>query len=158
LPLRSDWSERPCPIARAIDVLGDPWTLLVLRELIYGVHRFEEIKFNTEASDKTLTERLDRMIEAGLVTRRQYSGTVRPRHEYLPTPAAEEALPVLNSLALWGSRHTDGRNVAQPFTILCRSCGNETHRAETCSNCGADLDIANTMWRRPMVAEAIKDR
>ncbi|MFC0486883.1 winged helix-turn-helix transcriptional regulator [Sinomonas atrocyanea] len=130
-------------------MLGDPWTLLVLRELVYGVHRFEDIRANIESTDKTLSERLERMIDAGLVSRRQYSGTVRPRYEYLPTSAGRDALPILQSLAFWGAKHTEARDLDQPFAIVCLACGQETHRSETCSSCGAELTTGNTIWIRP---------
>ncbi|XPP25800.1 MAG: winged helix-turn-helix transcriptional regulator [Leucobacter sp.] len=154
MPLRSDWSQRPCPIARAIDVLGDPWTLLVLRELIYGARRFDEIRVHSEAGDKTLSDRLERMIDAGLVTRRQYSGTLRPRYEYHPTQAGRDALSILHSLALWGAAHTEAPDLEQPFEILCRSCGQETRRAESCSHCGSELTVENTVWIRPLARAA----
>lgn len=153
MALRSDWSVRPCPIARAIDVLGDPWVLLVLRELSYGVHRFEDIRANIEANDKTLADRLDRMMTAGLVRRQQYSGTVRPRYEYFASPAGEDALPILHALALWGAGHTEAPSLAVAFAITCQTCGSESRRAETCPTCGVDLTPENTRWTRPVACE-----
>lgn len=149
MALRSDWSERPCPIARAIDTLGDPWTLLILREITYGVHRFEDIKEHTEATDKTLSDRLQRMLQSGLISRCQYSGTVRPRYEYVPTPAAHDALPLLNALALWGAEHTEPPALESRFKIICRDCNNETDQAEHCSVCRSLLTHRNTQWNRP---------
>lgn len=150
MALRSDWSSRPCPVARAIDVLGDPWVLLVLRELVYGVHRFEDIRANIESNDKTLADRLERMRAAGLIRREQYSGTVRPRYEYFATPAGEDALPILHSLALWGDKHTDAPTLERHFEIVCTQCGATSRRAETCSSCGAELTPLNTDWIRPV--------
>ena len=149
MPLRSDWSQRLCPVARAIDTLGDPWTLLVLRELVYGVHRYEDIRVNVEVSDKTLTERLERMQSAGLVERRQYSGTVRPRFEYHLTQAGRDTLPVLHALALWGTQHTNSDHVGSPFQIRCRTCDQESTTGEACSHCGVRLSADNVTWIRP---------
>lgn len=152
MALRSDWSNRPCPIARATDVLGDPWVLLVLRELSYGVHRFDEIRANIESSDKTLADRLTRMREAGLVRREPYTGTVRPRYEYFMTEAGEDVLPLLRALALWGEKHTQAPPLGVKFAIRCRVCGAASGRIETCSSCGAELTPRNTEWTRPVIA------
>lgn len=154
MALRSDWSTRPCPIARAVDVLGDPWVLLVLRELSYGAQRFEDIRANIESNDKTLADRLSRMLEAGLVGKRQYSGTARPRYEYYATKAGEDALPLLNSLALWGAEHTDAPPLTTTFAIICETCGSESNRAETCSACGVELTASSTRWVRPVAAHS----
>lgn len=152
MALRSDWSSRPCPIARSMDFLGDPWTVLVLRELMYGVRRFDELQKQTEASDRTLADRLTRMIEHGLIRREQYAGTSRPKYEYFLTPAGQAAKSVLQSLAAWGQEHTTEPELAQSFKIACPSCNAPTPAATTCAHCGTELTNANTEWARPKLA------
>ena len=152
MALRSNWSERPCPIARSMDFLGDPWTVLVLRELLYGVHRFEELKKNTEATDRTLADRLEKMVREGLVRREQYSGTARPRYEYYLTRAGEAAKPVLDALAVWGGEHTIEPEVERRFQLLCGSCGEEAKSTGVCPHCGASLPDVGTRWVRPRAA------
>jgi DNA-binding HxlR family transcriptional regulator len=105
MALRSDWSDRACSIARGIDALGDGWVLLVLREILSGVHRFDEIRDSLEVADKTLAKRLNYVVEAGLAVREPYSGGVRPRYEYLPTQAGMDALPLLQAYAQWAEKH-----------------------------------------------------
>ena len=83
---------RACSIARALEVIGDRWSLLVVRELTLGVHRFNDIASHTGAPRDVLTARLRKLEELGVVERRQYSDRP-PRHEYLLTASGREALP-----------------------------------------------------------------
>jgi len=118
VPLRS-----PCPIAGALDVIGDRWTLLVLRDLLfYDKHRFGEFLESPEKiSTNILAERLGRLERAGLIESRRYQ--TRPaREEYHLTARGHDLLPVLRELIRWGQRHV--RGVAQkppaPVTIAPR--------------------------------------
>ncbi|KUJ37507.1 helix-turn-helix domain-containing protein [Streptomyces sp. NPDC093228] len=97
-------APRVCPIADALDVVGERWTLLVLRELGFGVHRFKDIRTNTGAPRETLTLRLRKLEESGLIERRRYSERP-PRDEYLLTAAGKDLEPVLRGLREWGERH-----------------------------------------------------
>jgi DNA-binding HxlR family transcriptional regulator len=105
MALRSDWSDRACPTARGVDALGDAWVLLVLREILTGVHRFDEIRDHLEVADKTLANRLKYVVEAGLAIREPYREGGRPRYEYLPTQAGIDTLPVLQAYARWAEKH-----------------------------------------------------
>jgi DNA-binding HxlR family transcriptional regulator len=95
---------RTCSIADALDVVGERWSLLVLRELGFGVHRFKEIQINTGAPRETLALRLRTLEAAGIIERRQYSERP-PRDEYVLTEAGEELGPVLGALRAWGGKH-----------------------------------------------------
>lgn len=102
-------APRVCSIADALEVVGERWSLLVLRELHFGVHRFKEIQANTGAPRETLALRLRRLEECGLIERRPYS-TRPPRDEYVLTDAGRDIAPVLGALREWGERHaTPGR-------------------------------------------------
>ena len=104
MPLRS-----PCPIAGALDVLGDAWTLLVMRDLLfYDKHRFADFLASPEKiSTNILAERLKRLERCGLIERRRYQP--RPaRYEYYLTQRGHDLLPVLRELILWGKRHVRG--------------------------------------------------
>jgi DNA-binding HxlR family transcriptional regulator len=90
-----------CPIADALDVVGDRWSLLILRELGLGVHRFNDIRTNTGAPRETLTTRLRELEQAGVIARRRYSERP-PRDEYLLTDAGAAISPVLRALHRWG--------------------------------------------------------
>ena len=93
-----------CSIADALDVVGDRWSLLILRELGLGVLRFNEIRANTGAPRETLTTRLRELEQGGVITRRRYSEHP-PRDEYLLTDSGRALSPVLRELRKWGRQH-----------------------------------------------------
>jgi DNA-binding HxlR family transcriptional regulator len=95
---------RVCAIADALELVGDRWSLLVLRELNFEVTRFNDIRENTGAPRETLTARLRKLEDAGVITRRRYSEHP-PRDEYLLTEAGEALIPVLRSLRIWGEQY-----------------------------------------------------
>jgi DNA-binding HxlR family transcriptional regulator len=103
-PLRS-----PCPIAGALDLLGDRWTLLVMRDLLfYDQHRFAGFLASPEGiSTNILAERLGRLERGGLVERRRYQARP-PRDEYFLTARGHDLLPVLRELIRWGKEHVAG--------------------------------------------------
>lgn len=155
MPLRSDWSDRPCSIARGIDAVGDPWTLLIIRELISGVRRFDEIRASVDVSDKVLANRLRQLVESGLATRIPYGNASMRRYEYEPTQAGIDALPILHAFALWAEKHTPTEGLEQRLVIICRECGQESSQGETCSQCGALLNVDNVSWISPTSKDRI---
>jgi DNA-binding HxlR family transcriptional regulator len=96
------------PPAPALQLIGDRWALLTIRELSFGVTRFNEIQTNTGAPRASLTARLRELEDAGLVERRRYNSRP-PRDEYVLTPAGRELGPVLRELRVWGERHATPR-------------------------------------------------
>lgn len=127
---------RPCTIAAALDMIGEKWSLLALRELGYGVNRFNRIAAYTGASRDILADRLRKLEASGLVGRHQYSEHP-PRYEYHLTQAGRELFPVTISLLTWGDkwavdapavvfRHTCGRQVI--IDLECRHCGEPVTR------------------------------
>jgi DNA-binding HxlR family transcriptional regulator len=109
MPLRSDWSDDICPIARSLDILGDPWTVLILREVFAGNHRFDTIRDRLDVADTVLSRRLRAMVGAGLLDRLAYAGSARLRYDYTLTAAGRDTLPVLDALARWGEAHNPRR-------------------------------------------------
>jgi DNA-binding HxlR family transcriptional regulator len=101
---RDSAGPRVCSIADALDIIGERWTLLVLRELAFGVTRFKEIQVNTGAPRETLSLRLRKLEDHGLIERRRYCEHP-PRDEYVLTPAGLDLQPVLRSLRQWGERY-----------------------------------------------------
>jgi DNA-binding HxlR family transcriptional regulator len=99
----------PCPLGGALDLVGDRWTLLVIRDLLfYGKHRFAEFLASPEGiSTNILADRLERLESCGLVERRRY--LERPvREEYTLTSRGLDLRPVLRALIRWGKRHVPG--------------------------------------------------
>ncbi|GAA4166413.1 hypothetical protein GCM10022286_31040 [Gryllotalpicola daejeonensis] len=95
---------RVCSIADALELVGERWSLLILRELGFGVRRFTDIQINTGTPRETLAQRLRKLEEAGVIERHRYSERP-PRDEYFLTAAGEELGPVLAGLRTWGERH-----------------------------------------------------
>lgn len=104
---RTDLSDASCAIAQALDVVGDWWTLLVVRDVAGGLHRFDSLQRETGISRKVLTERLGLLVAHGVLERRPYSEHP-PRHEYHLTAKGRGLLPVLVALQDWGTRHVLG--------------------------------------------------
>jgi DNA-binding HxlR family transcriptional regulator len=102
-PTRLD-GPRPCKVADALAVVGDRWSLLVVRELAFGVRRFSDIQNNTGAPRQILTARLRKLETRGVVARRRYQEHPA-RDEYVLTEAGRELSPVLRSLRSWGERY-----------------------------------------------------
>ena len=112
-PLRSS-----CPIAGALDLLGDRWTLLVVRDLVfYGKRRFADFLVSPEGiATNILAERLERLERGGLVERRRYQESP-PRDEYHPTAACLELVATLRELIRWGQRHVPGTAQRPPKSV-----------------------------------------
>jgi DNA-binding HxlR family transcriptional regulator len=119
----------------ALEVLGDRYSLAIVRELFYGYRRFSDLAALTGAPRTLLSGRLRRLEEAGVVTKRQYSE--RPvRHEYHLTPAGTDLFPVILTLREWGERHaTDG----EPTAVFRHTCGAEFHPLTTCGACHKEI-------------------
>ena len=129
----SEIAEQDCSIAKALSVVGDRWTLLVLREAFVRNRRFEDIQQRTGAPRPVLAERLKTLVENGILERRRYSE--RPdRYEYRLTPKGIDLYPVLVSLMQWGDRWmTDG---PVPVEIRHRECGEIVQPGLACPSCG----------------------
>ncbi len=148
VPLRSDWSADNCPIARALDVLGDPWSLLILRHALLGGRRYDEFRAALGVADNVLSRRLTAMVEAGLLRKVPYRGEKRTHFEYRLTDAGEDTLPVLNALVIWGEKHTMAPIPGARMGILHRVCGQESTTTDRCSACGGDLRADDVEWLR----------
>jgi DNA-binding HxlR family transcriptional regulator len=147
MALRSDWSTKACPIARGLDVLGDPWVMLVLREIMSGVHRYDKLRARLGVADNVLSSRLHRLVDEGLLILRPYASGTRQRSEYHLTEAGADALPVLNALVHWGNRHTTAPK--GPMRVVHLGCGAETSSADRCDTCGVRLTTDNVAWDKP---------
>ena len=148
MPLRSDWTSEKCPIARSLEVLGDPWVLLVLRQAFSGVRRFDEFRDQLGVADNVLSKRLATLVDAGLLRRVPYQDRRRTRGEYVLTDAGADTLPVITALAQWGERQRPHADPGVRMDIIHRRCGRRSTTAEICSHCGARLSVDTTSWRK----------
>lgn len=126
-------NSRPCSIADALALVGEKYSLLVLREVCLGNGRFDQLVRNIGAPRDILATRLRRLVDAGILTRQPYSE--RPqRFEYRPTRAGLELEPVLMTLMEWGDRHLRADD-DRPMVIE-HACGSELVPQVTCRACG----------------------
>jgi len=130
-------APRPCPVADALTVVGEKWSLLVIRELAFGNHRFEAIARNTGAPRDVLTARLRSLESAGVVEKRRYQERP-PRFEYHLTQAGRELRPVLLGLGQWGERWAPHGESRAPISYT-HECGHALEIAHTCRACGGDV-------------------
>ncbi|CAM4222171.1 helix-turn-helix domain-containing protein [Nocardiopsis rhodophaea] len=125
---------RACSVARTLDVVGERWSLLVLREVFLGVRRFDLIHKHTGAPRAVLTERLRRLVDAGVLRRGEYREEGRrPRHEYELTEAGRELRPVLTALMQWGDRYLAGPE-GPPLQLRHTDCGAPVRTALICED------------------------
>ncbi len=129
---------RPCSIATALPIIGERWTLLVVREIGLGNTRFSQIVSATGAPRDVLTARLRSMEANGIVYRTLYSAHP-PRYEYRLTEAGEDLFPLLAVVQAWGDRWL----VDEPPVAFTHSCGHEIAVVPRCPHCGTDVDLTD---------------
>jgi DNA-binding HxlR family transcriptional regulator len=134
---RTSFADMTCSIARALDVAGEWWSPLILRDVHLGITRFDELRRDLGISRKVLTERLDRLVEQGVLAKRAYSARP-PRHEYLLTDKGRELVDVLLAMVAWGDRWVAGES-GPPVLLRHRGCGELTHAEIRCATCGEPL-------------------
>lgn len=135
-----------CSIARTMDVLGDPWTVLVVRDLLHGIRRFDDLVTHLGIARNVLTRRLATLVAAGMVHAVDYREPGRrTRKEYRLTPAGQDLRPVLLALLAYGDRH---RSDAPPIVAEHDGCGGAVHLETVCEHghrIGPDDRIRSTL-------------
>jgi DNA-binding HxlR family transcriptional regulator len=138
------YDDQVCSIARALEVLGERWTLLVVRDALLGVRRFDDFQHSLGVARNVLTDRLKRLVEAGVLERVPYQD--RPqRFEYQLTAIGYELATPVVGLMHWGDRHL-AEPGGPPRLTRHRECGGALQTALVCADCGqsvspADLDV-----------------
>jgi DNA-binding HxlR family transcriptional regulator len=135
--LRRDYANQHCAIAGTLELIGERWTLLILRDAFLGIHRFDDLQRHLGIARNVLQTRLERLVEAGILRRKRYQE--RPeRFEYRLTRKGVELWPVLVSLMQWGDRHVyqDG----PPVVLTHKGCGGKLDERRMCDRCGAALE------------------
>lgn len=141
---RTRFGDMACSIARTLDVIGEPWSPLILRDVYVGFTRFEQIQQDLGISRKVLTERLKWLVENDVLERREYSRHP-PRHEYVLTDKGTELCDLLLTIVRWGDRWTAGE-AGPPVLYRHHACGEIAHVDPRCSVCGepmhaTDIDV-----------------
>jgi DNA-binding HxlR family transcriptional regulator len=130
---RTSFRDWPCSVARTMDLLGDWWTPLVLRQAFFGSRRFDEFQVALGIGRNVLTQRLKRLVAEGLFERRRYQDRP-PRYEYVLTAKGADFLGVLAAIMSWGDRWLD-RGKGAPVLLRHVPCGHATRAEVVCEHC-----------------------
>jgi len=143
--LKRDYQGQNCSIARSLELIGERWTLLVIRDAFLGVRRFEDFQASLGVARNVLSARLARLVDEGILEKSRYQE--RPeRFEYRLTEKGIGLWPVLVSLLKWGDRYAPGEH-GPPRVIEHRGCGGQVTEQLRCDRCGRPLGPADVVAR-----------
>jgi DNA-binding HxlR family transcriptional regulator len=141
-----DIGELDCTIARTLSVIGDRWTLLILRDAFLGARRFEDFQKGLGITRHRLADRLSKLVAHGVLRREQYQERP-PRFEYRLTDRGHDLYGVIVMIAGWGDKYMAGKN-GPPVERIHRACGHVTNLQLACDHCGQAV-TARDMQARP---------
>lgn len=141
---RTQFGEMACSIARTLDVAGEPWSPLIVRNIFVGINRFDQLRDSLGISRKVLAERLRWLTEAGVLQKRQYSDKPA-RYEYALTEMGLDLVEVLMVMVRWGDKWLAGE-AGPPVLYRHHACGQISHVELHCSECSkpmgpSDIDV-----------------
>jgi DNA-binding HxlR family transcriptional regulator len=146
------FTDQNCSIAGALEILGERWTLLVMREVLLGRRRFADIRRHVGVAPNILSDRLQTLVDQGLLERRLYSE--RPEsYEYLPTPKGVDVNPVLVALLQWGDEHATPPH-GPPRVFVHAACGHDARPELHCAHCGDAIESRDLKVRPGPGADA----
>jgi len=128
------FTDQNCSVAAALGVIGERWTLLIMREVLFGRRRVAEIKRNTGIAANILSDRLQMLVEHGVLERRLYSEQPES-YEYVPTRKGLDVSPVITTLMIWGDKHA-APAAGPPRVAVHTACGHDARPRLHCSHCG----------------------
>ncbi|RPI26076.1 MAG: transcriptional regulator [Actinobacteria bacterium] len=134
---RGGFAEMHCSVARTLDVVGERWSLLILRDAFNGIHRFDAFQASLGIARNILADRLAKLVEHGVLERRRYAEHP-PRDEYRLTAKGRALFDVLMAMVHWGDTW-ESEGAEPPVTITHEGCGAVMHAVPACSNCGQIL-------------------
>lgn len=143
---RASFADMHCSVARSLEIIGEWWTLLILRDAFLGVRRFEDFAERLGIARNVLTSRLETLVEAEVLERRVYD-EARNRADYVLTPKGRALWPVLTAIRQWGDEWVLGEG-NEPLVVRHTVCGEVTHAVPTCDHCGEALEL-RTMRAAP---------
>ena len=142
---RTGFATWPCSIARSVDLLGDWWTPLVLREAFLGVRRFDDMQRSLGIGRNVLTQRLKRLVDEGMLDRVRYQE--KPdRYEYVLTEKGRDFYPVLAAMSAWGDRWLSGEE-GPPVIFHHKPCDHDMSARVVCSECGEEINVRDVRVR-----------
>jgi DNA-binding HxlR family transcriptional regulator len=137
--LRNDYASQTCSVAGALEVIGERWSLLIIRDVLLGMRRFDEMQANLGIARNVLQARLQRLVEQGVLERVPYQE--RPaRFEYMLTDKGLDLWPTIVALMQWGDEHATPDAGVQ-VVLEHRGCGGVVDSHRMCDSCGALLEV-----------------
>jgi DNA-binding HxlR family transcriptional regulator len=133
------FADMNCAIAQSLEIIGEWWTLLILRDAFLGVRRFDDFQARLGIARNILSSRLDTLVDAGVLERRVYDAA-RARSDYVLTDKGRALWPVLNAIRQWGDDWVLGEG-NEPLELLHTRCGCYTQAVPTCDQCGEELRL-----------------
>jgi DNA-binding HxlR family transcriptional regulator len=143
--LNRDYDNQVCSIAGTLEVVGERWSLLIIRDVFLGVRRFDQLQSNLGIARNVLQTRLTRLIDQGVLEKRLYSEHP-PRHEYRLTEKGLDLWPTLVALMYWGDAHA-ASPAGPPVVLEHRGCGGAVDGHRTCMACGKKLTARDAIGR-----------
>lgn len=141
--LRRDYRGQHCSIAASLEVIGERWSLLIIRDILLGRRKFSEMQESLGVARNVLSARLRRLVDAGLIEPRPYQEKPR-RFEYFLTEKGLDLWPVLVSLIHWGDKYYP-RDGEPPIVLLHRDCGGSIDDRRICTACGTFLEVRDAI-------------
>jgi DNA-binding HxlR family transcriptional regulator len=143
--LGNDYPEQTCSIAGALEVVGERWSLLIVRDVLLGVRRFEELQADLGVARNVLQTRLTRLLEHGVLEKRLYQERPK-RYEYRLTEKGLDLWPTIVALLQWGDKHA-APEAGPPVLLEHRECGGAVDQHRICQACGARLNARDAVAR-----------
>jgi DNA-binding HxlR family transcriptional regulator len=143
--LHKDYENQTCSIAGALEVVGERWSLLIVRDVFLGVRRFDQLQANLGIARNVLQTRLSRLVDQGVLEKRLYSEHP-PRYEYRLTDKGLDLWPTLVALMYWGDSHA-APQMGAPVLLEHRGCGGAVDGHRICATCGERLSVRDAVAR-----------
>jgi DNA-binding HxlR family transcriptional regulator len=137
---RKSFSDMHCSVAQTLEVVGEWWTLLILRDVFLGVTRFDEFQERLGISRNVLTQRLAHLVEHGVLVKVPYTDRP-PRYDYRLTDKGRDLWPVITTMRQWGDKHA--APAGPPLELVHKACGEIAEAHLTCSGCGEPMGLRN---------------
>ena len=137
---RTRFQDMNCSVAQTLEVVGEWWTLLIVRDALFGVSRFDDFQARLGISRNVLNQRLSGLVDTGILERVAYQAHP-PRYDYRPTAKGVDLWRVVDAMRQWGDRWA--APAGPPVQMVHRSCGQRAEVVPTCSACGATVEAAD---------------
>ena len=133
---RKSFAGMACSVAQCLEVVGEWWSMLIVRDAFLGITRFDDFQRRLGISRNVLNQRLSKLVDADVLTKVAYSEHP-PRYDYRLTDKGRDLWPVLTAMRQWGD--TYAAPAGPPVQVVHRSCGKVSEAVLTCSECGAEM-------------------